>query len=58
MAQKCRFSQGIYSMWDGIPKIKIHMCVCIEARDDAEMNETALGACRATHLHRIDDPFC
>ena len=37
-------------MWDGIPKIKIHMCVCIEARDDAEMNETALGACRATHL--------
>jgi hypothetical protein len=45
-------------MWDGIPKIKIHMCVCIEARDDAEMNETALGACRAMHLHRIDDPPC
>ena len=46
---------GIYSMWDGIPKIKIHVCICIEARDDAEMNETALGACRATHLHCIDD---
>ena len=32
-------------MWDGIPKIKIHCCITIEARADEEMNETALGTC-------------
>ncbi len=32
-------------MWDGIPKIKIHCCITIEARVDEEMNEVALGTC-------------
>eukprot|EP01043_Picozoa_sp_COSAG02_P009998 COSAG02_NODE_345_length_24135_cov_6.425404_12_plen_58_part_00 len=40
-------------MWDGIPKIKIHCCITIEARADEEMNEVALGTCSTACALRL-----
>ena len=50
---------GIYSMWNGIPKLNILMNATIEARSDAEMPEISLGCCLAKNmaLDTATNPF-
>eukprot|EP01062_Namystynia_karyoxenos_P083930 TRINITY_DN9766_c0_g2_i1.p1 TRINITY_DN9766_c0_g2~~TRINITY_DN9766_c0_g2_i1.p1 ORF type:complete len:960 (+),score=270.45 TRINITY_DN9766_c0_g2_i1:69-2882(+) len=41
---------ALYSMWSKLGQFRCHVGLCVEARDDSEMNERLLGCCQMSEI--------
>eukprot|EP01061_Rhynchopus_euleeides_P022813 TRINITY_DN37259_c0_g1_i1.p1 TRINITY_DN37259_c0_g1~~TRINITY_DN37259_c0_g1_i1.p1 ORF type:complete len:789 (+),score=256.32 TRINITY_DN37259_c0_g1_i1:64-2367(+) len=47
---------ALYSMWGALSQFKVHVGLCIEARDDKEMPERIIGCCQMSNFTMEDAP--
>eukprot|EP00756_Hemistasia_phaeocysticola_P004180 Hpha_TRINITY_DN12680_c0_g1::TRINITY_DN12680_c0_g1_i2::g.49938::m.49938 len=45
---------ALYGLWGKLGQFKVHVGICVEARDDSEMNERLLGCAQLSEVNWVD----